>query len=76
MKPFGKNFFTVSTKIKLSPHGVCGEAANGLDAIEKARELKPDLILLDISTKPEAIDQVVECVRILLQLASASLPAG
>src|SRR5260370_29118834 len=51
---------------------VCGEAANGLDAIEKARELKPDLILSDISTKPEGIGQVVECVRILLQLASAS----
>ena len=37
---------------------VCGEAANGLDAIEKARELKPDLILLDISTKPEEIDKI------------------
>jgi two-component system chemotaxis response regulator CheY len=28
---------------------VCGEAVNGLDAIEKARNLKPDLILLDLS---------------------------
>ena len=28
---------------------VCGEAVNGLDAIEKARTLKPDLILLDYS---------------------------
>jgi two-component system chemotaxis response regulator CheY len=28
---------------------VCGEAVNGLDAIEKARELHPDLILLDLS---------------------------
>jgi len=53
-----------------SRFAVCGEAVNGLDAIEKARELKPDLILLDISTKPEEIDRVVECVRILLQLAS------
>jgi DNA-binding NarL/FixJ family response regulator len=26
---------------------VCGEAADGEDAIEKARKLKPDLILLD-----------------------------
>ena len=49
---------------------VCGEAVDGLDAIEKARELKPDLILLNISAKPEEIDQVVEFVRILLQLAS------
>src|ERR1700730_11674162 len=26
---------------------LCGEAVNGIDAIEKARTLKPDLILLD-----------------------------
>jgi CheY-like chemotaxis protein len=28
---------------------VCGEAVNGVDAIEKARTLRPDLILLDYS---------------------------
>jgi two-component system, chemotaxis family, chemotaxis protein CheY len=28
---------------------VCGEAVDGLDAIEKARELNPDLIILDLS---------------------------
>ena len=28
---------------------VCGEAADGVEAIEKAGELKPDLILLDIA---------------------------
>jgi two-component system vancomycin resistance associated response regulator VraR len=28
---------------------VCGEAVNGFDAIEKARTLNPDLILLDYS---------------------------
>jgi DNA-binding NarL/FixJ family response regulator len=28
---------------------VCGEASNGQDAIEKAAELKPDLIILDVS---------------------------
>lgn len=28
---------------------VCGEAHHGLDAIEKARKLNPDLIILDLS---------------------------
>jgi DNA-binding NarL/FixJ family response regulator len=28
---------------------VCGEAANGRDALDKARELKPDVVLLDIN---------------------------
>src|SRR6202007_1805352 len=28
---------------------VCGEAASGQDTIEKARELNPDLILLDVA---------------------------
>ena len=28
---------------------VCGEAADGLEAVEKAKVLKPDVILLDIS---------------------------
>jgi DNA-binding NarL/FixJ family response regulator len=29
--------------------GVCGEAIDGVDAIEKAKELKPDLIVLDLA---------------------------
>jgi DNA-binding NarL/FixJ family response regulator len=28
---------------------ICGEAVDGVDAIEKAKRLKPDLILLDLS---------------------------
>ena len=28
---------------------VCGEAVNGLDAIEKSRELNPNVVLMDIS---------------------------
>lgn len=30
-------------------YSVCGEAVDGLDAIEKARQLQPDLIILDMS---------------------------
>ena len=38
----------------LAKHGyeVCGEAANGIEAIDKYIELRPDLVLLDI-TMPE-----------------------
>jgi DNA-binding NarL/FixJ family response regulator len=32
-----------------SPLEVCGEAANGVEALEKAVTLRPDLILLDLS---------------------------
>jgi DNA-binding NarL/FixJ family response regulator len=32
-----------------TPYSVCGEAVDGLDASEKARELNPDLIILDMS---------------------------
>jgi two-component system, chemotaxis family, chemotaxis protein CheY len=28
---------------------VCGEAVDGVDAIEKARELRPDLVVLDLA---------------------------
>ena len=27
---------------------ICGEAANGVEAIDKVRELKPDLVILDL----------------------------
>ena len=32
-----------------SAFAVCGEAPDGLEAIKKAQELKPDLVLLDLS---------------------------
>jgi len=36
----------VETRTKFT---VCGEAENGTDAIEKAQQLQPDLVLLDLS---------------------------
>jgi DNA-binding NarL/FixJ family response regulator len=33
-----------------TPFGVCGEAIDGLDAVDKARKLCPDLIILDAAT--------------------------
>lgn len=32
----------------ISEWGVCGEAVNGREAIERARELHPDMLLLDL----------------------------
>jgi len=32
-----------------TPFTVCGEASNGTEAIEKAKQLQPDLVLLDLS---------------------------
>ena len=32
-----------------TPFNICGEADNGTEAIQKARQLQPDLILLDLS---------------------------
>jgi CheY-like chemotaxis protein len=44
---------------------VCGEATDGLDAIEKARQLKPDLIILDLSMpRMNGIDAARELSRI------------
>src|ERR1700720_858827 len=39
-----RSFLESQTRFK-----VCGEAVNGLDAIEKARTLNPDLIVMDLS---------------------------
>lgn len=32
-----------------SPFEVCGEAANGVEAVDKATALQPDLVILDLS---------------------------
>ena len=47
---------------------VCGEAANGKEAIEKARELHPDLIVLDLSMP---VMNGLDAARVLKQLMPA-----
>jgi DNA-binding NarL/FixJ family response regulator len=41
---------------------ICGEAENGLEAVNKAKELRPDLVVLDISM-PELSG--LEAVRLI-----------
>jgi DNA-binding NarL/FixJ family response regulator len=43
--------FRLGLRSLLNSHegwGVCGEATDGRDAVEKYRKLKPDLLILDI----------------------------
>jgi DNA-binding NarL/FixJ family response regulator len=40
---------------------VCGEAANGFEAVEKAKRLRPDLVLLDLAM-PEMNGAEAACV--------------
>ncbi len=52
---------------------ICGEASDAKETLEKAAELKPDVVLLDVST-PDAngletarlLRQQVPCVKILI----------
>ena len=38
------------TLLESRPHlEICGEAINGLEAVEKTRDLRPDVVLMDIS---------------------------
>ena len=47
---------------------VCGEAHDGLDAIEKAQQLHPDLIILDLSMPVNGLD-AARTLKILMPLA-------
>ena len=69
---------------------ICGEAADGPDTVEKARELHPDLVLLDLSMpltngfeSARAIREAVPDTRILImsqndadQFLPSALEAG
>lgn len=49
---------------------ICGEAVDGQDAIEKARQLNPDVIVMDVSMpKLNGLDATREIQRILPQTA-------
>ena len=42
--------FTIRAAVEgLTQFRVCGEAANGVEAIEKAAQLKPDLVVMDLA---------------------------
>ena len=45
---------------------VCGEAENGADAIEKAKELQPDLVLLDMTMPGMSGTEVAPVIKGLL----------
>jgi two-component system chemotaxis response regulator CheY len=65
-------FMRITIKNMLSKNGfeIAGEAENGLQAIQKCSELKPDIITLDI-TMPEVsgIDALREIMKINPQTA-------
>lgn len=43
---------TIKKMLEAHDHVVCGEAANGIEAVQKYSEVNPDVVLLDI-TMPE-----------------------
>ena len=47
------NFMRMIVKDTLAPKGfeICGEAANGNEAVEKYRALRPDLVTMDITMR-------------------------
>jgi DNA-binding NarL/FixJ family response regulator len=63
-EPFRR--FVCSTLLKMQDMQVIGEAADGLEAIRKAEELKPNLIVLDIGLPVLSGIEVARRIRKLL----------
>ncbi len=62
---------------------VCGEAENGREAIEKAQELRPDLIVLDLSMPvmngidaARVLRRLMPAVPLIRQSPRSALPYG
>ena len=56
---------TIRRQIESVGLEVCGEAVDGLDAIEKAKALNPDLIIMDLSMpRMNGLDAAKELMRI------------
>ena len=67
----------VQTLIEAEGWEMCGEAKDGLDAVEKAKSLKPDIIILDITLPKldgvQAARQILQhdiCQKIIILIDS------
>lgn len=67
------NFMRMIVKDTLSPKGfeICGEATNGNEAVQRYRELKPDLVTMDITMKGK--DGLAAAKEILAQDPAARI---
>lgn len=56
---------TIRRQLEAAGLEVCGEAVDGLDAIEKAKILQPDLIIMDLSMpRMNGLEAAKELMRI------------